>query len=71
MNKNKFLFKFLSVLSCGLLVGTTALAASYTDTEGHWADKAIERWTGYKIVEGYGDKLFKPDSNMTRAELAK
>ncbi len=70
MNKNKFLFRFISVLSCGLIMSTTSLAASYTDTERHWADNAIERWTGYKIIEGYGNGLFKPDSNMTRAELA-
>ncbi len=67
---NKFLFKVLSVTSCMLLAGTISFATSYTDTEGHWADKAIERWTGYNIVEGYGDRLFKPDDNMTRAELA-
>lgn len=70
MNKNKFLFKVLSLASVGMLLGSVSFAASYTDTEGHWADKAIERWTSYSIVEGYGEKVFKPDGNMTRAELA-
>ncbi len=42
----------------------------YSDTQGHWAEAAINRWSGYGIVEGYGDK-FRPDVSITRAQMAK
>ena len=35
---------------------TTAASAAYTDTEGHWAESAIDRWSGeYGILRGYED----------------
>lgn len=47
-----------------------ATEASFTDTQGHWAETAIERWVGYGVVQGKGDGIFDPDANMTRAEMA-
>lgn len=60
----------LLVLVCGLCVSTAFNAESrYSDTNGHWAEAAIERWSDYGIVQGYGD-TFSPDASLTRAQMA-
>ncbi|MRN55260.1 S-layer homology domain-containing protein [Paenibacillus monticola] len=40
------------------------------DTNGHWAKKTIDTFINLGVIQGYGDKSFKPDSNITRAEFA-
>lgn len=54
------------------MLGTAALAApaGYHDVSGHWAENAIDRWSGYGVVSGRGDGSFAPNANMTRAEMA-
>lgn len=47
-----------------------AFAAEYADTENHWAETAIERWTDAKVISGDGDGNFRPDDFITRAEAA-
>ena len=42
---------------------------AYTDTQGHWAEKDINKLSVNGIVSGYHDNTFKPNNNMTRAEL--
>ncbi len=55
---------------CGLAVPTAFAADSrYTDTTDHWAETAIERWSDYGIIEGYGD-AFNPDNSITRGQMA-
>ncbi len=54
-----------------LLIGVTATAAEFTDTEGHWAQEQIEKWADKGLVSGYPDGTFKPDDTITRAEFAK
>ncbi len=49
----------------------TVSAASFSDTQGHWAESVIDKWSGAGVVNGYSDGTFRPDSNITRAELAK
>ncbi|CAG7644015.1 hypothetical protein PAESOLCIP111_04603 [Paenibacillus solanacearum] len=44
-------------------------APYYNDTNGHWAGAAIERWSDNGVLEG-SDGRFRPDSSITRAELA-
>ena len=43
---------------------------SYTDTKGHWGEKAIGWGTAAQIVDGYPDNTFLPDNNIKRAEVA-
>lgn len=64
--------KILSVLLalCMLLaLMATPIAAAYQDTEGHWAESSIERWTGHGIVQGT-ENGFDPDGELTCAQLA-
>jgi len=42
----------------------------FNDIENHWAKDAIERYKGKGIIHGYTDNTFRPDQQMTRAELA-
>ncbi|MFY9359521.1 MAG: S-layer homology domain-containing protein [Bacillota bacterium] len=54
---------------CIILPLTPAFAAP-TDIAGHWAQQALERWTGLGIVKGYPDGTIHPDGSITRAEFA-
>ena len=67
--KRKLLSLLMALTMALSLVPVSALAASYGDTAGHWAQAAIERWSGYGIVTGDASG-FRPNDNMTRAEAA-
>ena len=60
--------KFIIVGAFALLAISTKTFA-YTDTNGHWAEKEITNLSLNGIISGYSDNSFKPDQNMTRAEL--
>lgn len=68
----KLLSLLLSLaLLCGLCMPTAFAAESgYSDTRGHWAEEAIDRWSDYGIIGGYGEGLFAPDDSITRAQMA-
>ncbi len=57
------------VMLLGLSVPAMAVQGGYADTKGHWAEAAINRWSGYGIVEGY-ENSFNPDGSVTRAQMA-
>lgn len=40
-------------------------------SSAHWAYDKIERLCGKGIISGYPDNTFRPDNNVTRAELVK
>lgn len=42
-----------------------------TDIDGHWAEIYIRRLYDLCILEGYADGSYRPDQNITRAELTK
>ncbi|MBQ7897204.1 MAG: S-layer homology domain-containing protein [Clostridia bacterium] len=48
----------------------TVSAKSFDDTEGHWAEEAIDEWSDNGILNGIGNNKFNPDGLMTRAEAA-
>jgi len=53
------------ILPCGLT------ATAYDDTQGHWAEETIEKWsTEYGVLGGYGDGTFRPDHTITRGAFA-
>ena len=52
------------------LMSVTAFAAEYDDTEGHWAETYIDKWSDYGVVQGMGDGTFQPNGPVTRAQAA-
>ena len=65
--------KFRTWLCGGLaavLLATPALAAGFSDTAGHWAEGAVDRWSGHGILTGYGSGAFGPGDPITRAQMA-
>ena len=74
MNRIKRLAALLLTLSfvLGMLpAATLAASPSFSDTEGHWAESAVARWTEYGILTGGEDGNFAPDRQITRGEMAK
>ena len=67
--KHKILSTIVALLLVVALLPMSVLAASYTDTDGHWAESSIERWSDAGVVQGTGD-AFAPDSDLTCAQLA-
>lgn len=68
--KKKFLPMLLSVSMIATLLPVPVMAATtFEDVQGHWGERAIERWVDYGIVNG--DKgQFRPDDSLTRGEMA-
>ena len=67
--KHRILSLLVALCLIASLLPMSVLAASYTDTDGHWAESSIERWSDAGVVQGTGD-AFAPDSDLTCAQLA-
>ena len=50
--------------------GTAEPAGKFTDTRGHFAEKAISDLADMGILNGKGNGLFAPNDTITRAEAA-
>lgn len=48
-----------------------ASAAGFSDVKGHWAQSYIETWEEKGVIGGYPDGTFRPDRQITRAEVTK
>ena len=70
--KRKLLSMLLSVCMVAATVPVMAFAAdsSYSDTDGHWAEAAINRWSDAGVVKGVTGDTFNPNGDMTRAQAA-
>ncbi len=61
--------RLLSGFLAGALMLTPALA--FTDTGGHWAEAAVNKWSQeYGVLQGYEDGSFRPDDSITRGAFA-
>lgn len=60
----------LSVLASALSA-SSAGAAGFADTKGHWAEEIIDTLASEGIVSGVSDTEFNPDGTVTRAEFLK
>lgn len=57
-----------ATLSAGILMTG---AGAFSDTDGHWAEWAINKWSeDYQIIQGYDDGTFRPDDFITRGAFA-
>ncbi len=59
--------KLICITLTIVLLFTTAFA--FTDTNGHWAQDEIEKWSNSGIINGDGEN-FHPDEHITRGDFA-
>lgn len=63
-------FKWLTAAALGTALAVVP-AMAFTDTEGHWAEESIQKWSEeYRIIQGYEDGTFRPDASITRGAFA-
>lgn len=68
MIKRKSMFTVL-ILVLLFITMSTSFAVNYNDTDGHWANSEIEKWSELGLLMGSnGD--FNPNNNITRGEMA-
>ena len=56
-------------MTLSLLTLGAAAKGTYSDTQGTWAEAAIERWRGYGMIQGNNGK-FDPNGDLTRGQMA-
>ena len=62
--------KIITVSALALAVtASSASAANFTDTRGHWAESIIDTLAERGIVSGISADKFNPDGTVTRAEF--
>ena len=60
---------YILVLIFVLAIFFATTCYAYTDTSNHWAENEINNLSLNGIISGYTDGTFRPNQNMTRAEL--
>ena len=66
--KKIFSHQWVAVALVGVVLMVQPVWAK--DYEGHWAKEAIDKWSTYEVVKGMENGDFKPNSAVTRGELA-
>ncbi|AEG13898.1 Ig domain protein group 2 domain protein [Desulfofundulus kuznetsovii DSM 6115] len=59
----------VTLVFCLLLALAGAAYAGFSDLNGHWAQKQVEKWADKGLVGGYQDGTFRPNKAVTRAEF--
>lgn len=62
--------KIIPTILITILTMLTYNVYAFSDIEGHWAKDAILEFNKASIVKGYENNEFKPNSYITRAEVA-
>ena len=70
MKRTRKTISVLLVLTM-LLSMSISVFADFKDTSKHWANKEISYLAEKAILNGYPDGTFKPQNNVTRAEVYK
>lgn len=47
------------------------ISVELSDISNHWAEEYIKKLVAMGVISGYGDGTFRPQNNITRAEMAK
>lgn len=64
--------KLISVIILAAIISqTSAFAADFIDTKGHWAESVINRLADGGVVSGVNQNEFAPDAEVTRAQYLK
>ncbi|MBQ7950795.1 MAG: S-layer homology domain-containing protein [Clostridia bacterium] len=64
--------RIVSFFMAAMLLTSVALAASFTDFgTDHWAYQYVDELVTSGVINGYEDGTYRPENNVTRAELAK
>jgi hypothetical protein len=53
------------------MFSASVFAADFSDTNGHWAENVIDKWSDAGILNGYPDGTFRPNNYITRGEFFK
>ncbi len=67
--KKKSMLVLLLALVMVFTFAVSVMAADYSDTENHWANAQIEKWSDEGILQG-SDGKFRPSDSITRGEMA-
>ena len=67
----KFLVVFSLIMIFTLAMSSSFALSKFSDTIGTKYDTAVELLTNRKIVDGFEDGTFRPQSDVTRAQLCK
>ncbi|WP_142827215.1 S-layer homology domain-containing protein [Planococcus soli] len=71
-NKNTTRAEAAKMLATALNIPVSTKKTEYSDlSSGHWASSDIAAVTSVGLFNGYTDGSFKPNRNITRAEMAK
>lgn len=68
---SKFLIITILCFLTFMPVSVWASAPVFTDISGHWAESVIEKFFYEDIISGFPDGSFRPDQDVTRAQLAR
>lgn len=63
--------KVICAIAALMILGSSAYAARFEDTKGHWAENTINRLADRGIVDGVSQNYFNPNGFITRAEYLK
>ncbi len=63
------MFKKLFCICLVLSISLGVSAAEFNDTEGHWAEKTIDKWSDMGVITGY-EGSFEPDMPIKRGDFA-
>ena len=67
--KKRIIALFLVLVLATAILSPVAAAKGFSDTRGHWGEKAITRWVDLGLAAGYEDGTFRPDRMLTRGEF--
>lgn len=64
--------RIVSFFMAAMLLTSVAFAANFTDFGAdHWAYQYVDELVSTGVINGYEDGTYRPENNVTRAELAK